>query len=139
MDNKTKPYILKLKIPGTLRIKKNSKRIFKNKGRKGYTVLPSEAYEEWNYNTRALIGNAFFESMDMPYSVLPLTKLISVEVHVYYKGPQMDLSGALESIGDTLEGLIWKNDKQIMSWDGSRLHHDKENPRTEVFVRGFDE
>lgn len=26
------------------------------------------------------------------------------------------------------------NDKQIISWDGSRLHHDLKNPRTEVEV-----
>lgn len=24
---------------------------------------------------------------------------------------------------------------QIVSWDGSRLHHDKDNPRTEITVR----
>ena len=42
---------------------------------------------------------------------------------------------ALESIGDALEGLVWVNDKQIMSWDGSRLFHDLNNPRTEITVR----
>jgi hypothetical protein len=34
-----------------------------------------------------------------------------------------------------MEGIIWENDKQIISWDGSRLHHDKANPRTEITVR----
>jgi Holliday junction resolvase RusA-like endonuclease len=133
-----KPSILTINIPGTLRIKKNSKRIFKNKWRKGYKVLPSKAYERWNDRARLLIQDTLIRQQCRLYNVFPLEGLLSVEVHVYYKGPQMDLSGTLESIGDTLEGLIWKNDKQIMSWDGSRLHHDKENPRTEVFVGGFE-
>jgi len=132
-----KPPILTIKIPGTLRIKKNSKRIFKNRGRKGYAVLPSEAYERWNHMARALTQSAILKNRLL--GAFPFDELLSVEAHVYYKGSQMDLSGALESIGDTLEGLIWENDKQIMSWDGSRLHHDLKNPRTEVFVRGFDE
>jgi hypothetical protein len=30
---------------------------------------------------------------------------------------------------------VWANDAQIKSWDGSRVHHDPGNPRTEVIVR----
>ena len=40
----------------------------------------------------------------------------------------------LEGVGDCFEGIVWKNDRQIISWDGSRLFHDKDNPRTELKV-----
>jgi len=116
---------IKLTIPGSIRSKKNSKRIFaRGKFKK---VLPSKAYELWENQARgALWGKAI---------IPPLTCQVSIEAHFYYRGQQPDLSGCLESIGDCLEGIIYANDGQIESWDGSRLHHDKENPRTEVVIR----
>jgi hypothetical protein len=52
----------------------------------------------------------------------------------YYRGPEFDLSGAMESIADAMEGLAWENDRLIVSWDGSRKERDKLNPRTEMMV-----
>ena len=116
---------LLLMLPGSIRSKKNSKRIFSTGRFK--RVLPSRAYCDWEARARAVIlKNAM---------VQPLTCPVSIEAHIYYRGQQPDLSGCLESIGDCLEGIIWENDKQIESWDGSRLYHDKENPRTEIIVR----
>lgn len=116
---------LKIILPGSIRSKKNSKRIFARG--KFKQVLPSKAYCEWEEKARAVNWkNAI---------VPPLTLPVSVQAHIYYTGPRPDLSGCLESIGDCLEGIIWENDKQIESWDGSRLYHDKENPRTEIIVR----
>ena len=66
---------------------------------------------------------------------VPANMPVSVNAQIYYKGPQPDLSGCHESIGDMGEGYLWLNDKQIYSWDGSRLHHDKKNPRTELTVQ----
>lgn len=116
---------LKIILPGSIRSKKNSKRIFARG--KFKQVLPSKAYCEWEEKARAVNWkNAI---------VPPLTLPVLVEAQIYYFGPQPDLSGCLESIGDCMEGIIWENDKQIISWDGSRLHHDKANPRTEITVR----
>lgn len=42
-----------------------------------------------------------------------------------------DLSGCMESLADACEGLLWVDDKQIISWDGARKVHDKRNPRVE--------
>lgn len=113
---------LKLILPGSIRSKKNSKRIFST-GR--FTcVLPSKAYCEWEKIVRAQFVNCE-----------PIKHPVSVEAHIYYKGQRPDLSGALESIGDALEGIIWDNDRQIESWDGSRLHHDLQNPRTELIIK----
>ena len=124
---------VKITIPGTLRIKKNNKRIYGNG--KFKKVLPSKAYLDWEMKARWLIFGAIGHE---EHRIFPLKIDLHVEVKVYYKGLQMDLSGAMESIGDCLEGVIWKNDKQIKSWDGSRLFHDKDNPRTEIVVRRFE-
>ena len=112
-------------IPGSIRSKKNSKRVF-SCGR--FTrVLPSKAYEEWEKQAHA---HAWYHKPKIIAS-----GEIHVEAHFFYAGPRPDLSGCLESVGDCLEGIVWANDRQIVSWDGSRLHHDKDNPRTEITVR----
>jgi Holliday junction resolvase RusA-like endonuclease len=115
---------IKITLPGSIRSKKNSKRIFARGRFK--TVLPSKGYCEWESAVRSELTQFEGRALICP---------VSVEAHIYYKGQQPDLSGALESIGDALEGLVWVNDKQIMSWDGSRLFHDLNNPRTEITVR----
>lgn len=114
----------KIILPGSIRSKKNSKRIFARG--KFKTVLPSKSYCEWEKQARDAVKLQDYQIMEGP---------ISVEAHIYYKGPQPDLSGCLESIGDCLENIIWDNDRQIISWDGSRLHHEINNPRTEVIVK----
>jgi len=66
--------------------------------------------------------------------VKPLSGPLAVRAIIYYKGNRPDLSGALESIGDCFEGILWENDGQIESWDGSRLIYDGKNPRIVVRV-----
>lgn len=62
-----------------------------------------------------------------------------VHARVIYYPPdrrQPDLSAVLETVGDLLEGLVYVNDRQIVSWDGSRiLAPDRGNPRAVVEVR----
>jgi len=118
----------KITLPGSIRSKKNSKRIFKQG--KFTRVLPSKAYLIWEELARG------WAACQWPYdvSLSLIEKPVSINAQIYYKGPQPDLSGCLESIGDAMEGYLWKNDKQIYSWDGSRLHHDLKNPRTELTV-----
>jgi len=90
-------------------------------------VLPSEAYQRWERAAAsALVG------------LKPVAEPVHVLATIYYRGRRPDLSGALESIGDCLEGICWENDGQIVSWDGSRLHHDPKNPRTRVEVFSVD-
>lgn len=91
--------------------------------------MPSKAYEKWEKAARLYVwgtGKAM---------IPPLTCPISIEAHFYFKGQRPDLSGCLESIGDCLEGILYADDAQIESWDGSRVHHDKARPRTEVVIR----
>jgi len=61
-----------------------------------------------------------------------------VHVRVSYYPPdrrQPDLSAVLETVGDLLEGIVYANDRQVVSWDGSRiLAPDRGNPRCVVEV-----
>jgi len=119
---------LKVTLPGSIRSKKNSKRIYG--AGKFKRVLPSKAYLAWEKRARAAIYYRHEITQDNILKASP----ISINAQIYYKGQKPDLSGCLESIGDAMEGFLWANDKQIYSWDGSRLHHDKKNPRTELTV-----
>ncbi len=122
---------MKLILPGSIRSKKNSKRIF-GKGR-FKKVLPSKAYLAWEEEARRAIIWQLHPEVKIPL----FDGLVSVKATIYYKGVRPDLSGCLESIGDCLEEIIWENDCQIVSWDGSRLYHDLKNPRTEVTIEEF--
>ncbi len=119
-------------LPGSVRSKKNSKTATivggKKKPRKAI-IIPSKAYQEWEEEVRQTIKSAV-----MADPKLPTEKPIGVRVTAYIKGVMPDLSGVLESVGDCLEGLVYKNDSQIRSWDGSRVYRDKHNPRTIVEV-----
>jgi hypothetical protein len=125
-------------IPGTIRIKKNSRRIYGfGKFKK---VLPSKAYMEWESQARARFVMEHYPSgkSSHEYSFDGDFPLITTSCHVqamfYYRGPEFDLHGAMESIADAMQGLAWEDDKLIVSWDGSRKAHDKNNARTEVTV-----
>lgn len=121
---------MEITLPGSIKSKKNSKQIVMVGGRnvkRRPMLVPSRAYSKWENQAR----KSLWGSVIVP----PLTCQIQIEAHFYYRGPQPDLSGCCESVADCLEGIIYADDKQITSWDGSRLHHDKENPRTEVIVR----
>ena len=117
-------------LPGSIRSKKNSKRPVRIGGKNvpsRTVILPSKAYTRWEREAQAWA----WESAIVPPLVCPL----EVCATVYYSGPAPDLSGALESVGDCLEGIVWADDGQIESWDGSRRVHDLRNPRTVVVVR----
>jgi Holliday junction resolvase RusA-like endonuclease len=112
-------------IPGTIRIKKNSRRIYGfGKFKKN---LPSKAYETWELQARALFVMKHF-------GFPTFTRPCHVQAMFYFKGPEPDLSGCMESVADCLQGLLYENDSQIVSWDGSRKEHSKDNPRTEIMV-----
>lgn len=137
---------IRITLPGSIRSKKNSKKpiaipskgksnLFKRFAKAGLLpvrimLLPSDAYKKWEAVARQ---HAAFQ-----YPGEPTTGPISVKAMIYYKGQKPDLSGSLESVGDCLEGIVWGNDKDIESWDGSRRVKDNANPRTEVEVMIFE-
>lgn len=134
---------LTLTIPGTIRSKKNSKRPVtvpsKNRTkifmqtRRGLQpcriiLLPSAAYVKWEKAARQSVA----EQLPRGFALIEGPVWIKALFHV--KGRLPDLSGAQESLGDCLEGVIYEDDRQVISWDGSRVIHDKSHPRVEVRV-----
>lgn len=116
-------------LPGSVRSKKNSKSIiFLGRGKNRPIIVPSSAYRKWEKIARKAA------KAQWTHGLLANNCSVKVAVKAYYAGRRPDLSGVLESIGDCLEGIVWENDTQIISWDGSRLYHDKSNPRTEVTI-----
>jgi len=130
--------IIRVTLPGNIRSKKNSKRLISIpiKGQHGKTrpmALSSTAYLLWEKAAREAVREQLFYA-NLSDSEFPFGCPVSVKAVAYCKGVLPDLSGALESVGDCLQGVIWKDDKQIVSWDGSRVYRDKEYQRTEIEV-----
>jgi Holliday junction resolvase RusA-like endonuclease len=92
-------------------------------------MIPGKPYQAWENEARKAV------MMQRPVMRTPGDGPIEIRVTVYYKGNRPDLSGCLESVGDCLQGLVYEDDGQIESWDGSRVIHDKDNPRTVVVIK----
>jgi Holliday junction resolvase RusA-like endonuclease len=119
-------------IPGTVRSKKNSKQII-FAGRYP-RLIPSKAHRKWEREFQSEL-----KAECLKRGIKPTEKPVAVSAKFFWKGPEPDLSGLCESLADACEGILWNDDKQIRSWDGSRKYHDKENPRVEFCVRFFEE
>jgi Holliday junction resolvase RusA-like endonuclease len=116
-----------LSIPGNVRSKKNH-RIIVLRGNKKVS-LPPTAYQKWEKEARQ---HAFWQ---LRGKIIPVhSGPVSVKAVFYYKGPKLDLTACMEAIADCLQGIVWENDGQIFSWDGTRMQHDIENPRTIVEI-----
>jgi len=125
-----------LTIPGSIRSKKNSKRVFGcGKFKK---VLPSKAYLAWEDSARveAMIQTTGLRGLRIRKGGILIPEGIQccVKALCFCKGVLPDLSGALESVGDAFRGILWKDDKQIVSWDGSRVYRDTKNPCTKISI-----
>lgn len=55
------------------------------------------------------------------------------EIHFYLKHPR-DIQGSLKLLFDALEGVYYKNDKQVIQFGAVFKHKDKDNPRIELFI-----
>lgn len=122
-------------LPGSIRSKKNSK-IISTRG-KFPRAFPSKAYTRWEAGARA---EAIKQRGSQGYTRNLLSQKISMKALFYYSGPEPDLSGCKESIGDCLEGIIYVNDKQIYSHEGStKIRVPVGQERTEVWITEFKE
>ena len=142
-------------IPGNIKSKKNSKKIIpiqtkRQSSWKFYyakrglcdifpTIVPSTAHKKWDKESRDYITEIMADLFNRRIIKHLNEKDVWVSAKIYYKGPEPDLSGCLESIGDLLQPDIIKDDKQIRSWDGSRTYHDKKNPRIELVIGEYNE
>jgi len=131
---------ISLIIPGSIVSKKNSRIACMIGGKncpRRPMILPSAAYKKWEKQARKEAW-AQINYGDLLAELTEVWFPIEVPVHIkaffYYKGNKPDLAGAMESISDCLQGVVWADDGQIESWDGSRTRHDLKNPRTEISI-----
>ena len=116
---------LSLIVPGAIRLKNNPVKVRLRKSLKEH----EEAYRKWK--TAARIWALY--SIDSEN--LPFKDPCKVEVRIYYSGKRFDLTEGLESIGDCFEGILWFDQKQINSWDGSKMIEDNVYPRLDIRIR----
>ena len=107
--------------------KKNSQQIVYANGRP--IIIPSKKYKEYEKSaTQILMFNTTY--IDYP-----------VEVTCYFfmkTKRKCDLTNLLEAVDDVLvKAGILEDDNYtiIVSHDGSRVFYDKENPRTEIYIK----
>lgn len=123
---------IKFTIPLNPVTKKNSSRIV-NCG-KYKKVLPSKAYEKYEKEAVLLIPYEVKQEIDYP---------VNVKATYYRKGNyRVDITNLESALMDVLvKAKVLKDDsslnpKIVVSTDGSRVFIDKENPRTEITIKG---
>lgn len=118
---------MKIILYGDPRTKKNSARILKSRSG-GRFVAPSKAYVD--YETDCL------RQIKRPRS--PISARVNVRCVYYMKtARRVDLANLIEATTDILvkaRVLEDDNSKIVAAHDGSRVEHDKKNPRAEIWI-----
>ena len=118
---------MKIILYGDPRTKKNSARILKSRSG-GRFVAPSKAYVD--YETDCL------SQIKRPHS--PISARVNVRCVYYMKtGRRVDLANLIEATTDILvkaKVLADDNSQIVAAHDGSRVEHDKKNPRAEIWI-----
>jgi Holliday junction resolvase RusA-like endonuclease len=119
--------IISLILHAPPRTKKNKPQFISiGKGDKKRTIiLPSKAYREWE---QLVLGQAKKQAgkvcIDYP---------VNARLIVYRERAIGDAVGYYQAVADVLEKAgVLKDDRWIVSWDGSRLLKDADRPRVEV-------
>lgn len=123
--------MIRLTISGPPRTKKNSGRIVNGGKNRRFRILPSAAWSEWA--EKAVLELAT-QTRKMRQS-FPLLESYNCEALFYREAARGDAVGFYQGLADVLEkaGVV-ADDRQLTSWDGSRLLKDSENPRVEVTI-----
>lgn len=122
-----------LVIPGPPRTKKNSQRIFVNKRTGTRFVVPSKAAKDWNTRATDRLAARLDDVLLASNGRLASGAAVNCNAQIYRDRNSGDAVNYYQAIADALEdaGMV-ANDKQIVSWDGSRMHVDRKNPRVEI-------
>lgn len=131
-------------IAGSPRTKKTSSRVVQCGD---FTkVLPSAAHQRWFADAMQQAPQIRRRILSFGHT-LPVLRPVAVKALFYRRQSSGDLTGFLQALGDFLQaprqhngrttrngaGII-DDDKQIQSWDGSRLLKDAAFPRIEVSI-----
>jgi len=119
--------MIKFIIPLQPISKKNSQQIFINKQTGKPFVYPSKKYKEYEQAAAWFIPKNYH-----------IDKPVNIKCLFYMKNRQKcDLVNMLQAIDDILVRCGFLADDNytiVQSHDGSRILHDKEKPRTEVYI-----
>lgn len=127
-------WVYHFELPGSPRTKKTSNQAHRS-GRKcaacklgtGHIVVrPSQRFLDWENTCKDFVRKR-------PELNLQLAGQLELSALVYRDKNLGDLGGYLNAVCDVLQSTgIILNDRQIASFDGSRLDKDAENPRVEI-------
>ncbi|HBH71131.1 MAG TPA: hypothetical protein DDX59_06635 [Lachnospiraceae bacterium] len=120
---------MKIIIPGDPRTKKNSQRVIKNPRNGRLIIAPSTAYRDYEKVAGAAIPRGQRIRIDYPVNIKCL----------YYMQTRrrVDLTNLLEATDDILVlcGVLADDNCRIVAaHDGSRVLHDKHDPRVEIYI-----
>ena len=118
-------------VPGAPRTKKNRGKIWKRGSRT--VIRPAEPWLRWR---DAVAGEGVLVNGKRHWGVSPTllpTGDWNAAAHFYRDRAAGDAVGYYQGVADVLEELgVVANDRQLVSWDGSRLFVDRANPRVEL-------
>lgn len=126
--------MIEITVPLAPVTKKNSMRIVRNRKTGKRRIMPSQQYMDYEAEAVWHCKRARVQR--------PIEEPVEVKCLFYMPTQRrVDLTNLLESIDDVLvkAGVI-KDDHSgiIVSHDGSRVLYDKKNPRTEVYIAGYE-
>lgn len=127
--------LVKMTLPFDPRTKKNGSRIIT---RGGYPrLIPSAQYEKWRSECIAYIKANYTEC------ITAINEPVNIKA-VYYMQTRrrVDITNLHSAISDMLvdaEVLADDNRDICAAYDGSRVYHDKNNPRCEIMISTLDE
>lgn len=115
--------------------KKNSQQILTNRATGRPFIMPSKKYKDYEKEAAKYIPKL--------RQLEPINSPVNIKCLFYMPTKRKcDLTNLLEAIDDVMvkAGLLADDDFTIIqSHDGSRVLHDKENPRTVVYIEAAEE
>lgn len=121
------PFVLV--IGGPPRTKKNHN-VLATAGRR-HVVLPSKPWRRWARDADIIFPDP--RAHEAWYANGPILCTVNCRALFYRDRATGDAVGFYQGLADLLEERgVLRNDKQIVSWDGSRLFKDAARPRVEV-------
>lgn len=119
---------MRVVVTGAPRTKKNSQQLVQNNGVR--FVIPSAAWKSWLKQAVVLVNGQEL-GRKLPHALV--TSNVNCKARFFRDALRGDACGYYQGIADLLQKRqVLFDDKQIVSWDGSRLDIDRDNPRTEI-------
>ena len=95
--------------------------------RGGHTPAKTRAYEQ-KVGWAAIAAGAQRAGLQAPFSI---------ELKIWYADRrQPDTDNVMKACKDALEGVIWKNDREVTKDSSENMGIDRGNPRVEILVKG---